>query len=99
MAHKGEHRIVAALIRIPRLASGENKARGHALNVPFPGSHDGFVEVIDIEYEPAVGCFERTEVLHVSIAADLGHQMGSRHDRQVGSHERHRTTEESEGRN
>ncbi len=45
------------------------QARGKALDVPFPRPGERLVEVIDVEYEPALGRTEQAEIAQVRIAA------------------------------
>ena len=37
------------------VASGDQHAHGQPFDVPFPGSREGLVEIIEVEYEPAFG--------------------------------------------
>src|SRR6476646_2356579 len=57
-------------------ASREHDTRRHSLQVPFPWSSDRLVEIIDIEYQAAIGCFITAEILHMRIAAKLNKNAG-----------------------
>ena len=50
--------------------SEERDGGGEALEVPGEGADEGFVEVVDVEGETAVGVHVRAEVLGVQIAVD-----------------------------
>src|SRR5208282_1730808 len=49
---------------------------GQALDVPFPGSRDRFVEIDDIENQVALRRCERSEVHYVAVAARLDAKSG-----------------------
>ena len=53
----------AAVARLrARLAAGEDKAGGHALDVPLERAADGLVEIVDVEDEAAVKRGEGAQV-------------------------------------
>ena len=67
------HRHLALRVAVhPVLTGGEHEAGREAFQVPFPGTREGFVEVVDIEEECAVGCAEQTEIGEMGVAAELG---------------------------
>jgi hypothetical protein len=51
--------------------SGQHQRGGHALQVPFEGSADGLIEVVDVEDQSAVGRGISTQVAHMRVAAEL----------------------------
>ncbi len=81
-----------------RLAAGQDEGRGHALHVPLEGAADGFIEIVDVEDEAAVGRGEGAEVAHVGIAAELRVDAGVGKHGEVGSHDRRGAAEVAEGR-
>ena len=81
-----------------RLAAGEHEAGGHALDVPLEGAADGFVEVVDVEDEAAVGRGEGAEVADVGVAAELGEDAGVGAEGEIAGHDRDGSAEEAEGR-
>ena len=78
-------------------AAGENDGGGHAFDVPLEGAADGFVEVVDVEGEAAVGSFKGAEVEDVSVSAKLGEEVGVGLAGEVGSHDGHGSAIETEG--
>ncbi len=71
---------------------------GHALQVPLEGAADGFVEVVDVEDEAAVGRGKSAEVAHMGVAAELADDAGGGQHGQVGGHDRHGAAKVAEGR-
>src|ERR1044072_6768754 len=53
------------------LAAGHGEAGGKPLDVPLPGPRQGLVEVVDVEYELALGRGVGAEVGEVGVAAEL----------------------------
>ena len=79
-------------------AAGEKDRRGEALDVPLEGAADGFVEVVDVEDEAAVGAAVGAEVEQVGVAADLRHDAGVGVRGEVGGHDGHGAAKEAERR-
>ena len=92
------NRIAGGGFLVARLASGKDDGCGHAFEVPLEGAADGFVEVVDVEDEAAVGCGEGAEIADVGVAADLRFDAGVGDDGEICSHDGSRSTEEDEGR-
>src|SRR5262245_60464875 len=53
------------------LACGDCEARHEALEIPLERARERLVEVVDAEYEPAIGSGEDAEVREVGITAEL----------------------------
>ena len=68
--------------------SGDDNAGRDPLNVPLPGSRQGFVEIVDVEEDIALRCGETAEIHQVSVAAGLYAKSGRRGQCQIGRHER-----------
>ena len=68
------------------VSTGENKAGGQALHVPFPRSGERFIQIVDVENDPSLRCGERAEVEKVTIAASLHAQPGGGRVGQIGGH-------------
>ena len=68
--------IVSRGFFVTGLAAGENDGGGHAFEVPLERAANRFVEVIDVEDEPAVGCGEGAKIAHVGVAAYLSFDSG-----------------------
>ena len=68
--------VAAVAVLGASLAAGEDEAGGHALDVPLEGAADGFVEVVEVEDEAAVGRGKGAEVADVRVAAELGEDAG-----------------------
>ena len=81
------------------LASGEQEAGGHSLDVPLEGASDGFVEIVDVEDEAAIGRGKGPKVANVRIATELGENTRVGAKREIAGHDGHRSAEETEGRN
>ncbi len=81
-----------------RGAAGEHERGGHALQVPLEGAANGFVEVVDVEDEAAVGRGVGAEVAHVGVAAELADDAGGGERGEVGGHHRHSAAKVAEGR-
>ncbi len=79
-------------------AAGKRYRRCHALEIPLEGTADGFVEVVDVKNEAAVGRGKGAEVAHVRVAAELRDDAGIRQQGQIGSHDRDGATKVAEGR-
>ncbi len=91
-------RLVRGRLLVSGFAAGEDERSGHALQVPLEGAADGFVEVVDVEDEAAVGCGEGAEVAHMRVAAELRFDAGIGQDGQVGGHHRRGAAKVAEGR-
>src|SRR6516225_9046846 len=70
------------------VASGDDDARRQPLNIPFPWSRQGFVEIVGVEIKLAFRSRERTKVHEVAVAAGLYPNPGCRCPREVRSHYR-----------
>ena len=55
----------------PDLAKTENDAGGEAFQVPFPGSGESLIKIVDVKNQAALGTGESTEVGSVAIATGL----------------------------
>ena len=84
-------------VAMTRFAAGEDEGGGHAFDVPFPGAGDGFVEIVEVEDQLAVGSGEGAKVLDVGIAAELDDETGVGEAGKVGSHDGDGAAEEGEG--
>lgn len=78
------------------VAGGDVEAGGEALHVPFPGAGVGFVEVVDIEDQVALGRGEATEVQQVAVAAERHDQAAVRRAGQIVRLHDRRAAEERE---
>ena len=83
---------------VPGLAGGQYQGCGHTFQVPLERATDGFIEIVDVEDEAAVGRGKCAEVAHMSIAAELRFNAGIRNDSEVGSHDGCGAAEVAEGR-
>ena len=83
---------------VPRGAPGQHQRSGHALQIPLEGAADGFVEVVDVEDQPAIGRGEGAEVAHMRVAAELADDAGGGQLREVSGHHRRRAAKVAEGR-
>jgi hypothetical protein len=95
---EGFNRFGTGGMAVVRFQAGENDARGHALHIPFPRTGDGFIEVVDVENETAVGRFVAAQILDVRIAAELHEDTCMRLIGEIGSHDGDGTAEESKRR-
>jgi hypothetical protein len=80
------------------MVSGDYDARPESLDVPFPRSRQGLVEIADIEEDVALRRGETAEIHDVSVAAGLHGKAGPRGRGQIGSHDRGCAAIEGEGR-
>ncbi len=81
-----------------RLSTGRALATGFAarqddtgrqpLHVPLKWPADGFVEVVNVEHQPAIGRGVGAQIANMCISAQLGKDAGIRQHRQVGGHHR-----------
>jgi hypothetical protein len=94
---EAQHGIAADAALDAGFAAGEDDAGGEALDVELEGPVDGFVEVVDVEGEVAVGCGEGTEVEDVCVAAKLCDDAGVGMAGQVGGHHWDGPAKEAEG--
>ena len=83
-------------IASPDRPGGHRAARGQPLHVPLPRRGQGFVEVVDVEGEAAVGCRVRAEVQEMRVAARLHVDAGLRGPREIPRHHHRRAPEERE---
>jgi hypothetical protein len=93
-----EHDGAALLRAVPVVPSCDREARCEPLDVPFPGTGCGLVEVVDVEDQPAFGGSEDTEVHQVRVTAGLHSKAGCRRPREVRRHDERRTAIERERR-
>ncbi len=80
------------------MAGGDDDAGRESLDVPLPGSRQGFVEIVYIEEDVALRRGEAAEIHQVSVAASLHAQSGLWGRRQIGRHDRGRPAIEGERR-
>ncbi len=70
-AGAGQRRVA----RLPALelvvAAGDDEARGEPLDIPFPGSRQGLVEIVHVENQMPFRRRENAEVHQVTISAEL----------------------------
>ena len=84
------------LVRQLVVPAGDGHARRESLDIPFERTRVCLVEVVEVEHESAVGPIEETEVRQMSVAAELGREIGRRCVREVGSLHRGRPPVEGE---
>jgi hypothetical protein len=70
------------------MMSRDDNAGRQPLNVPLPGRRQGFVEIVDVEEDVALGRRETAEIHQVSVAAGLHAKSGRRGRREIGRHDR-----------
>jgi hypothetical protein len=75
----------------------KDEAGSEALEVVLEGTADGFVEVVDVEDEAAIGGGEGSEVEDVGVAAELGGDAGVGMAGEIGGHDGDGAAEEAEG--
>ena len=80
------------------MVRGNDDAGRESLDVPFPGSGQRFVEIVDVEKDVALRRGEAAKVHKVSVAAGLHAKSGPWGRRQISRHDRGRATVEGEGR-
>ncbi len=78
------------------MARGDDDAGRESLDVPFPGSRQGFVEIVDVEKDIALGRGEAAKIHKVSIPAGLHAKSGPWGRSQIGGHDRGRAAIERE---
>lgn len=81
--HAGRDRFVRETIAVAQVPDRDVQTRDEAFQVPFPRTDRGFVEVVDVEHERALGRREAAEIQQVTIAADLEVKAAVRGARQV----------------
>ena len=69
LADRCEHGAAALLWGEVAVPPGDRETGCETLDVPFPGPGKGLVEVVDVQYQPAVGGGEDPEVREVGVAA------------------------------
>ncbi len=89
---------LGVFILVARFAGGEHERDGEPLEVPFEGRLRGFVKVVDVKEELAVGSGETAKIAHVGVAADLDVDAGRGQRGEVLGHERDRAAVETERR-
>src|SRR5271165_6109680 len=65
------HRIVRDGFGKTTVPGRQHEAGAQTLDVPFPWTREGLVEVVDVENQDSFGRGEATEVCQVTIAARL----------------------------
>ncbi|MCY1184322.1 hypothetical protein D9M73_250050 [compost metagenome] len=81
----------------PVICSRDGEADRQAFDIPLPGGGKGFVEIIDVKNQIALGCREQSEVQQVTITARLYPNAGVGEAGQVMNHQSRRTAQEGEG--
>ncbi|CAB5004703.1 unannotated protein [freshwater metagenome] len=79
------------------IAAGEDEGGREPQDVPFEGPRIGLVEVVDVEDDAAIRRCEEAEIRQMGVAAELGHQAGVRHCREVLGHDARAAAVEGEG--
>ena len=77
---------------------GDHHAGRKSLDIPLPGSGQGFVEIVDVEEDVALRRREAAEIHQVSVAAGLHAKSGRRGRGKVRRHDRGRAAIEGERR-
>ena len=78
------------------IADRDDETRGEPLDIPFERTGQGFVEVVDVEHQPAFGRRVCTEVGEVRVATELRVQPRRRRPIEVGGHHQRRASIERE---
>ncbi len=86
-AHAGQGGLPGLLVLEIVVPPGHHEARGQPLDVPFPGGRMGFVEIIQIEDQIALGCGEEPEIEQMAIAAGLHLQPRAGRGGQIRGHQ------------
>ena len=90
---------LARLLRLePAVPARNGKARREPLDVPFPGSRERLVEVVDVEDDVALGRREDAEVREVAITAGLNVDPGRGRRGEVAGHDDRGAAQERERR-
>ena len=80
------------------MSPGQDHAGGQALDVPFPGRRQRFIQVIDVEDHVALGRGKAAEVREVGVPTGLHPEAGAGGVGQVGGHEHGGAAIKGEGR-
>ena len=67
----GQHGVFATPRAQAEFTRGQDDTRRQSLDVPFPGSLKGFVEIVDVKQESALRAGKAAEIRCVAIAARL----------------------------
>ena len=84
------------LLRILGDPAGHDQAGGQPLEIPFEGSRQRLVKVVDVENRQSLGCRIRAEISEVCVAAGLQANAGGRRARQIRGHHRGGASQERE---
>jgi hypothetical protein len=90
----GQYSVARSSVRVASFPASKNQAGRKPTQVPFPRGTNGFIKVVDIEYQPAIGGGIRAQVAHVSVTANLNRNSGAGQGRQIGRHHSDIPTEE-----
>jgi hypothetical protein len=69
------------------MATRDDDAGSEPLQIPFPRSGKGLVEVVDVENDVALRRREPSEIQQVGVASGLHDYSGPRSMRQIGRHD------------
>ncbi len=92
------HSITAQRIAVLCLPARQNQACRHPLDVPFPGSVNCFIKIIEVENQAAIGAGECAQVLHVRVTANLCVDAGIGKQGEIGRHQCHTASIEAKRR-
>ena len=91
-------RLAAGGILAAGFAAGQDNTGRQALHIPLKRPADGFVEVVDVKDQPAIGRGVGAQVAHMRVPAELGKDAGMGQHRQVGGHDRNGAAKKTKGR-
>lgn len=77
-AHALDSRVTGVLIGVPVVAAGHGKADAQTFDIPLPGSGQGFVEIVEVEDQIALGSRKQTEIQEMTIPTGLYPETGGR---------------------
>jgi hypothetical protein len=69
-------------------AARQDDTGRHSFHVPLEWPANGFVKVVDVEYQPAIGCRVGAQIAYMCVSAELGKDAGVGQHRQVSGHDR-----------
>ena len=80
----------AAILLLDFVGAATYFHRGRkSLQIPFPGTHRGFVEIVDVEYQSCGRGAEDTKITDMRVAYTLHRYPGYRRGRQIVGHDEH----------